>query len=221
MADLGSVWWIQLVFFIVQFAIFMGLMEFFRWFPAITLYLSIVALFAFFPFEFGLIPGFNGGEYGTNGKFMLIVPFQVLLCAWRLSYMPIYPDTGNIKSFTIKMCKTVFCCTPVKLTEERTRPRPIMEWVWFLLAFLNIFVAVIPGFIWGSYLNPICGIWLACSFPFPQRAVKLNLYHGVFMSNKYNNGKVYDGVADGLTAFWVIAFTSWDLLFVFSHSTET
>eukprot|EP01083_Nonionella_stella_P063708 165556_1 len=221
MADLGSLWWLQLILFIVQFAIFMGLMEFFRWFPTINLYLSFVAFLVLFPFEFGLIPGFEEGGFGTNAKFMLIVPFLVWLCAWRLSYIPIDPDTNNVKAFTIKLCKKVFCCTPVKLTEDRIRPRPIMEWVWFLLAFVNIWVAVVPGFIYGSYLNPISGILLAFSFPFPQRSLKLNHYHGVHMSNKYNNGKVYDGVADGLTAFWVIAFTSWDLLFVFSHSTET
>ena len=101
---------------------------------------------------------------------------------------------------------------------EFTRPRKIMEWVWFLLASINILVAVVPGFMDGNIANPIAGILLAFSFPIPARLI--NNYHGIYMTNKYNKGKVYDGVADGLTFFWVVCFTSWDLLFVFATGPE-
>merc|ERR1712228_72917 len=96
-----------------------------------------------------------------------------------------------------------------------------MEIVWFLLAFVNIFVAVIPPFNnYYSYTNPIAGILLALSFPLPARLLKLNHFIAVHMTNKYNDGRVYDAVCDGLTFFWVLCFTSWDLLFVFTHSTN-
>eukprot|EP01084_Bolivina_argentea_P073697 133722_1 len=210
--------WFQSLLFILTFAVFMGLMEFFRWFPSINLYLALIATIVFFPIQIGVAPGFDAGGYGTTAKFCLIVPFLVILCGWRLAYMPI--KTGNIynqfQAFTIRFCKKLFCCMPEILTDDKKRPTLLMESVWFLLACINIMVAVPFGFMEGNITNPIAGILLAFSFPIPARLLKLNYYHGVYMSNRYNNNKVYDGVADGLTLFWVVSFTSWDLLFVFA-----
>eukprot|EP01083_Nonionella_stella_P230441 814557_1 len=196
----------------------MALMEFFRWYPATNLYLSIVAGVVLFPFMIGLIPGFEAGGFGLIAKFSLIVPFLWVLCGWRLAYMPF---KGNkCQNWSIKICKKVFCVPHIFSTKNDTRPSVFIEILWFLVASVNILVASVPGFMWGSITNPTAGILLALSFPFPQRLLKLNYYHGFYVSNKYGNNKVYDGVSDGLTVFWVVCFTSWDLLFTFAHVTE-
>ena len=73
--------WFQVVLYIGTFAMMMILMEFGRWFPAINLYLSILAFFILFPMQIGLFPGIDAGGFGTTAKFLLIVPFNALACA--------------------------------------------------------------------------------------------------------------------------------------------
>eukprot|EP01084_Bolivina_argentea_P064919 118340_1 len=208
--------WFQVILFIVTFFAFVGLFEFYRWFPLINLYLSIISIIIFFPMQIGVIPGINAGGIGTTLKFLGIVPFLVMTCAWRLSYMPINED-NKFETITIKFCKKLFFC---RKNADSKRPTGIMEIIWFLVPFGNILAPSILGFFWGSITNNIAGILMAFSFPIPQRVVKLNYYHMIFVSNKYNNNRVYDISVDGIGFFWITCFTSWELLFTFAHVTE-
>lgn len=221
-------WWFQILLYAATFAMFVLVMEFFRFFPMLNLYLSIAAFVILFPIQLGIVPGFYGGDVGDTIEFLFISPLLTLLCAWRLSYIPFLAPISNnnsnsannntnnntynlynrLKMNTIKMSKKLFN----KGFCQRNNTDS-MEMLWFSFIFMYI---IFRCNFWNGYIfNPICGLLLAFTFPFPSRIVKINHFKSFYVCNKYIEN-VYDGISDGLTVFWILGFTLWDLNYLFS-----
>ena len=210
MTDIGSIWWIQLILFIVSNAFIYGLIESWRYFPFIWAYITIIGNIVLSPFAI-----LSNNIIFLKIKFFIISPVLIALTLWRIAYIPINQETApKYKILIYKLSRYLgkyICCIKTSTNQQQTvNTTNCMEIFFWFVAFGNIIIAGIFGFVNGIYTNSICGILLSFTVPIPCKIL--------FDRNGYfvDDGNLYDGLAP-IHWLWIITFVCWDWTYVW-HS---
>eukprot|EP01083_Nonionella_stella_P048060 128695_1 len=210
MLDIGSTWWIQLIFFILLNSLVYGLLESWRHFPFIWAYISLIVTVVETPFAV-----LSENSVFLKIKYFIVCPILVIECFLRITYIPCDEETSpKWKWWMSKLAKAfsrkIFCVKPRKSPsdENEVNTTKCIEYFAWTVGSVNIIVAVVSAFFKNAgYLNAICGVFLSISLPVPAKL--LYNKHGYYMANE----PVYDLEAP-IHWLWIVTFTLWDLTFV-------
>ena len=188
------------------------LIELWRRFPFIWGYISIIFNIILTPFVI-----LSGNSPFLILKYFIVSPVLIVLTLWRIAYIPINKETApKYKILMSKLSKwfgKYLCCIPEQKRADKSQVNTTkcMEIFFWFVAFGNIIIAAIFGFIDGIYLNSICGVILSVTVPIPAKLLtKKNGYY-------IEDGNKYDGVAP-IHWLWIVTFTLWDWTYVWHYS---
>ena len=87
--DVGEVWWVQLILFVVINAAIYGLIETWRYFPFIWTYIAIIGNIILTPLAI-----LSDNIIFLKIKFFIVCPVLIALTLWRVAYIPINKETA-------------------------------------------------------------------------------------------------------------------------------
>ena len=187
---------LKIVICIVILALLFGVIEFYRRYPFISFYLGTLLFFVVIP----LRSYSNGFEVDAIIKVLIIYIGYAIFSLWRISSISTDIFNENFSSFPLNAWFHRKLMGKLK--------GKVMEWLCFLILFLNILWAVFIDVSVQSYPNAACGLIVALTVPLPS-----SFGHGIPGWSVNGEEKRVDLIAPDTHYIWITLYTSWNFLF--------
>eukprot|EP00483_Globobulimina_turgida_P004329 UN04338 len=166
--DVGSCWWLQLIFIVAFNVVTYGIMEFWRHFPFICIFLFSTITIIEIPFVI------TSDNYPIHKeKFFIVTPLLTFITFWRIAYIPLVKVKSKWQAGLIKFargCGKYLCCMRDNFEETKVVNTTLcMELFLWFITWINIIMVVVKGVKNGDIVNSICGVVLSFTLPIPAK----------------------------------------------------
>lgn len=189
------------VIFVVIFALFLVIMEYYRRYPFLSLYSLSLCLLGI-PLSI-----YSGNELADVLKTCLLITPFITVSLWRISWLSAETLADHITTF--KLNAKFHGVIRGKISSK------FMEWFCAIMLFLNILWAVYIDFSSESYFNAGCGVLVALTVPLPS-TLHQNI-PGWTIRVEGDSPKKFDLMVTDNDWWWIGVYTSWNWLFAWTY----